>query len=105
MKASALFMEAAKRLAEGTECYCCLAIRRITGLSTKHADDAFEAVFDPKDGRVIWFGECSHNDKRNGRRNGNTRTLAMLFMHQIALDDERKKRRLPQSRRPAPHKD
>lgn len=91
MKHSEIYLKAAKEIFNGTSDYACCAISSagidtVSGLYDKNhpARIKFRDLFDPENGYEEWFGSTFSEEEQNAR------ITALLFMHEIAKDEERK---------------
>ena len=79
MKKSKTYIEAAKRIANNDENFCCNAIDEITGFDVTHLI-YFEKYFRPTFAKFgdQWFGSCFSG------KNQNVRVIALCFAAAIA---------------------
>ena len=94
MKDSEIYLRAAERIYDEMSIYSCVAIFRAAKFFPAHdrvhccPQVEYENLFKPHWGGAYWGNKWSADaDERR-----NCRVLALLFMHQIALDEERRKK-------------
>jgi len=88
MKKSDVFWNAAQSLSSGSKAYwyCCDAIDHADNDDETKAQAFFEQLFKPAEfmAHEPWWGNSYCNNNQEARR------LALLFAHEIALDEEGK---------------
>jgi hypothetical protein len=89
MRASEVYLRAARLMSGRYEFACCFAITRVAqrtfGWNSPEAS-RFDDLFSPRRKKWAWWGNQWSSDLAERRA---CRVLALLFMHQIALDEER----------------
>lgn len=84
MKDSEVYLRAAELVFHGATFSCC-AIDDVVGFVGSSQREAYSEVFKPDNlGTYAWAADWGE-----GKTPMNERVLALLFMHQISLDDER----------------
>ncbi|MBM3460768.1 MAG: hypothetical protein FJX76_01575 [Armatimonadetes bacterium] len=84
MRASAVYLEAARRIDDGRDTFSCYAINAVNWWDNYHSD-LFIKLFKPRRGAFgLWGQEWGDDDKT--RRS--CRVLALCFMAAIAEDEE-----------------
>ena len=92
MKDSEIYLRAAKLVSSGVDTWAsCSAVSEIAcGFHVRKTpqSEKYAELFSPKIPTFAWGEQWSNDlEERN-----NCRVLALLFMHQIALDEERSKK-------------
>lgn len=89
MKDSEIYLRAAKRVNEPSYRFSCCEIDRAAGNIFSMQREKYHELFAPKcdvPDFLVWGEEWGDSDSEVQA----CRVLALLFMHQIALDEERK---------------